>query len=53
MKRKIVVAVLTGLLSSGLAAGSAVAAEQHPPKFGVKSTQCGSGANQPNCPGSH
>jgi len=53
MRRKIVVAVLTGLLSSGLAAGSAVAAEQHPPKFGVKSPQCSSEANQPHCPGSH
>ena len=53
MRRKIVVAVLTGLLSSGLAAGSAAAAEQHPPKFGVKSNQCQSDANQPHCPGSH
>ena len=52
MRRKIVVAMLTGLLS-GFAAVPAVAAEHHPPKFGVQSTQCDSGANQPNCPGSH
>lgn len=40
--------------ASGLgAAAPAVAAEHHPPKFGVHSTQCSSGANQPNCPGIH
>jgi hypothetical protein len=34
-------------------AGSSVAAEHHPPKFGPHDTQCSSGSNQPNCPGSH
>ena len=52
MKRKVIVAVLT-VLFSGFAAVPAVAAEHHPPKFGVHSNQCESDANQPNCPGGH
>jgi hypothetical protein len=44
-------AVATGILTVG--AAPAFGAEHHPPKFGVKSTQCSSGSNQPNCPGSH
>jgi hypothetical protein len=55
MKRKVTIAALT-VLFSGFAAFSAVpagAAEHHPPKFGVHSTQCSSDANQPNCPGGH
>ena len=31
----------------------ALAAEHHPPKFGVNTTQCDGTSNQPNCPGSH
>ena len=52
MKRLVVVVIAT-LTFGVLGAGPAFGAEHHPPKFGVKSTQCSSGANQPNCPGSH
>jgi hypothetical protein len=53
MKRKLVAVIFaTGLVTS-IGASPAFGAEHHPPKFGVKSTQCTGGANQPNCPGSH
>ena len=52
MKRKVLAAMfIVGLSIAG--ASPAFGAEHHPPKFGVHSTQCESGANQPNCPGSH
>ena len=52
MRRKIVIALFT-VLFSGFAAVPAVAAEHHPPKFGVNSNQCDMEGNQPNCPGNH
>jgi hypothetical protein len=48
--------VLAVMFIVGLGVGSAApafAAEHHPPKFGVHTTQCDGTANQPNCPGSH
>jgi hypothetical protein len=51
MRKLIVGAVMTAVSVVGVA--PAFAAEHHPPKFGVHSTQCSSGANQPNCPGGH
>jgi hypothetical protein len=52
MKRKLLV-VIAVLTFGVVTAGPAFADEHHPPKFGVQSTQCSSGANQPNCPGGH
>ena len=52
MRRKLIaLAIAVGALTVG--AAPAFAAEHHPPKFGVHSTQCTGTANQPNCPGSH
>jgi hypothetical protein len=51
VRKMVAAAIAAGVLT--VAAGPAFAAEHHPPKFGVKSTQCSSGSNQPNCPGSH
>jgi hypothetical protein len=52
MKRKIT-AVFVAVIVSVLGTAPAFAAEKHPPKFGVHSTQCASAANQPHCPGIH
>ena len=52
VKRTLAAAFLGAFLSSAVAA-PALAAEHHPPKFGVQSTQCTGTANQPNCPGVH
>jgi hypothetical protein len=52
MKRKLLPWVFVLSLVC-VAATPALAAEHHPPKFGVHSTQCDSGSNQPNCPGGH
>ncbi len=52
MKRKLLAAI--AIVTFGIvSAGPAFAAEHHPPKFGVQSTQCTGTANQPNCPGIH
>jgi len=51
MRKLIVGTVMTAVSVVGVA--PAFAAEQHPHKFDVKSTQCSSDANQPNCPGGH
>jgi len=51
MRKLIVALVAVGALTVG--AGPAFGAEQHPPKFNVKSNQCQSDANQPHCPGRH
>jgi ABC-type enterobactin transport system permease subunit len=56
MRRILLVLAVAIVMAAMLVAGPvsiALAAEHHPPKFSVKSTQCSSGANQPNCPGSH
>jgi hypothetical protein len=56
MKRILTVLAIAIVMATMLVAGPvsiAFAAEHHPPKFGVKDTQCSSGSNQPNCPGSH
>jgi len=53
MKRKFVMAFLAAVFTTLSVASPAVAAEQHPPKFGVSSTQCTGGSNQPNCPDGH
>ena len=50
--RKLIVAMVMGAVSVA-GVGSAFAAEKHPPKFGVKDSQCASDANQPHCPGNH
>jgi hypothetical protein len=50
--RKLIVGAVIGAVSV-IGITPAFAAEHHPPKFGVKSTQCSSDANQPNCPGGH
>jgi hypothetical protein len=47
------VAIVMALMLVAGPASMAFAAEHHPPKFGVQSTQCTGDANQPNCPGSH
>jgi hypothetical protein len=52
VKRKLA-AVCIGVFLSSAVAAPALAAEQHPPKFGVHSTQCTGTADQPNCPGGH
>jgi hypothetical protein len=52
MKRQLL-AVIAVMTFGVFTAGPAFAAEHHPPKFGVHTTQCDSGANQPNCPGAH
>jgi hypothetical protein len=52
MKRKLAVA-LVAVAALMVGAGPAFGAEHHPPKFNVKSNQCSSDANQPNCPGNH
>ncbi len=52
MRKKIAAVLLAGAFALSVPA-AAIGAEHHPPKFGVKSTQCGSGSNQPNCPGIH
>jgi hypothetical protein len=52
MKRKLAVVVFAGVVSL-VGTAPAFAAEHHPPKFGVHDTNCASGSNQPNCPGSH
>jgi hypothetical protein len=52
MRRKVLVGI--AIMTFGVfTAGPAFAAEQHPPKFGVQTTQCDGTSNQPNCPGSH
>ncbi len=54
MRKRITLAVSAALLALSMSlGGAAFGAEHHPPKFSVKSTQCSSDANQPNCPGSH
>jgi hypothetical protein len=50
---RVLFATLAATAMLGGATGAAFGAEQHPPKFNVKSNQCSSGANQPHCPGSH
>jgi hypothetical protein len=51
--RKLIVALVAAGALTVVGAGPAFGAEHHPPKFRVNSTQCSSGANQPNCPGNH
>jgi len=46
-------AFLAAVFATLSVAAPTVAAQHDPPKFNVKSTQCESGSNQPNCPGSH
>ena len=56
MRRRIAMLVTAAVVAATMVAGpvgAAFGAEHHPPKFDVKSTQCSSGSNQPNCPGSH
>ena len=52
MKRKLLAAVFAVTVTY-VGASPAFAAEQHPPKFGVHSTNCQADPNQPHCPGSH
>ena len=51
--RKLIVALVAAGALTVVGAGPAFGAEHHPPKFNVKSNQCSSDANQPNCPGNH
>ena len=54
MRKRITLLMAALMLALSMSLGGmAMAAEKHPPKFSVKSTQCSSGANQPNCPGVH
>ena len=53
MKRRLISAAIAAVFSVLAVASPAAAAEHHPPKFNVKSTQCTGTANHPNCPGSH
>jgi hypothetical protein len=53
MKRKLVAVMFAAGLVTCVGASPVFAAEHHPPKFGVHTTQCDGGSNQPNCPGSH
>jgi hypothetical protein len=52
MRKKIAAVLLAGAFALSVPA-AAIGAEHHPPKFGPHDTQCGSGSNQPNCPGGH
>ena len=52
LRRIALTAVVAGGLL-GVSAPAAFSAEKHPPKFGVKSNQGASDANQPHCPGNH
>jgi hypothetical protein len=52
MRKKITAVLLAGAFALSIPA-AAIGAEHHPPKFSVKSTQCSSDSNQPNCPGVH
>jgi hypothetical protein len=52
MRKKIAAVLLAGAFALSVPA-AAIGAEHHPPKFDVKSTQCSSDSNQPNCPGIH
>jgi hypothetical protein len=56
VQRILMVLAIAIVMAAMLVAGPvsvAFAAEHHPPKFGPNDNQCGSGSNQPNCPGSH
>jgi hypothetical protein len=52
MRKKVTAVLLAGAFALSVPA-AAIGAEHHPPKFGPHDTQCGSGADQPNCPGVH
>ncbi len=54
MRKRITLLVSALMVALSMSVGAvAFGAEHHPPKFSVKSTQCSSDANQPNCPGNH
>ena len=54
MRKRITLLVSALMVALSMSVGAvAFGAEQHPPKFSVKSTQCTGTADQPNCPGSH
>ena len=50
---RIVIAGAFAALMLAATAGTGIAAEHHPPKFGPHDTACQGGSNQPNCPGGH